>query len=1327
MTMKLKTNSCKPQSAVALVITLLMLAVITFLAIAFLAMTSRDKSAVTASLDYGIAKSMSDSALARAQAEIVSRMMASNDILSYDYMASHAFLNSGGYTAEAFYDPYNVNYDTLITNGGSQNANWVSNIANLFYDPRPPVFIQTNPNPSLAYDFRFYVDLNRNGRFETNGIINTIDPTDTVIGISNTLVNGEPEWIGVLKYPETNHSIFNPFIGRYAYMVLPIGKTLDFNYIYNHSKFSSGGGGNDPNMKADGFIRDQGVGPWELNLAALINDLGPMFQTNQLAGYGTFGGNGYFGNPYSYQPNLNVPPVAPMGAVNFDATQILGYRYGYQQTFPPTLAVSLMNPAYSLVSNIDEYGIYPLTSPNTFGQLDYVGYPALDMTKYPWPNTYSSNMFYDIQDLFDASKVGSNFATNLFMAGTNIDTINRYTFQRLLGSIGMGSEPEYAVYVYSNLSITGSTLIPTGVPPPSVLRTKVNLNYDNTAQILTGPYTSYGAYNPMPTNLVAWTPLGFFTNAAESLLRSQIFVFTNYVTNSLGQTYVPIGTASNYIYTNFDLTNIPVYVATNPGIVYSEQVHRMLQLAANIYASVYPSNLSGVPQPPVFRPQFKIIKDPTGTSNALVLITNFVQVTGTTAYNQISKGFFDFTNLNAATVADPNFWGVPWVVGAVKGIPEFDQFSYQDQIYCARQLQFVRYPNPTNAALGDTARPPHYTNQYMMFSISNIYGMDAWNPYNTPFVGSSGSGVYAGAYFDTVITLTNNALPPYNWGTNIKVTNVVYALTNQVASAANPWQGWYNPVSGSAQTSMFKTLLPTTFVALPPGYVSEFSTPKQFVPFTNGVAFLPVDTNQTIYPTHYWSVSVTNHAYYILFDGTPGAGNVLDFVNLGPFGGVFPLTQDLVDPAFGNQFSKFPYSTSMWTVTPATDGGSSQISLGVLSEISNAFNLSGGITFEQSLLGKSGGYPAKTVTFQPPSFPPNAFNGQATTAFPYANYVNSNIWMACDPLVHYTVGDLFSPSTTTPSSSNMDLQQIQLSTPMKLSIGHVTTRYSPWGFTSGSVPQGNMLFMDPLISSANAWQFPSNQLATVGLLGRVHRGTPWQTIYLKADNPKAEANPFADWVTQWVNSPWTYPTNDWSLIDLFTAVPNDNAARGLLSVNQTNGAAWAAVFSGVIAWTNYNGGIAISPINDGVYNFYSNAVDSVIGINATRSTNRDGLFHHVGDILQSSALTTQSPFVTAFTSATSLPPTDEMVERIPQQTLGLLKVGLPQFVIYAWGQSLRPKNLYSGSAANLVDICTNYEITGEYLTRTVCHLVTPDGTPNAPRIVVDSFNIEPNP
>jgi hypothetical protein len=271
----------------------------------------------------------------------------------------------------------------------------------------------------------------------------------------------------------------------------------------------------------------------------------------------------------------------------------------------------------------------------------------------------------------------------------------------------------------------------------------------------------------------------------------------------------------------------------------------------------------------------------------------------------------------------------------------------------------------------------------------------------------------------------------------------------------------------------------------------------------------------------------------------------------------------------------------------------------------------------------------------------------------------------------------------------------------------------------------NMLFIDPLVTNANAWQFPTNKFPGIGWLGRVHRGTPWQTIYLKSDNPVGSAiepNPNVDWATKWVNSQFTYPTNDWLLLDLFTAVPNDNAARGLLSVNQTNDAAWAAVFAGVIVMTNNTGGIPLNPTND-VYNLVEAAPN---GINVTRATNVnlsglvDGLFHHVGDVLQASALTVNSPYVASFRASGGIP-TDEMVERIPQQTLSLLKLGMPQFVIYSWGQSLKPKNLYSGSGS-LNNICTNYEITGEFLSRTVCHVVS-DPAAAAPRIVVDNYNV----
>ena len=157
------------ERGIALVITLLMLSAITFLAVAFLAMSRRDRAAVTSTMDVDSARNMSDAAMNRAQAEIVAQMEARGDALSYDYMVSRNYINPFGFTNKNT-NIVNVNYDYYGPNSNafnmSQNpAAWAQNIANLYYDPRPPVFIVTNsafPNNS---DFRFWVDINRNGRF----------------------------------------------------------------------------------------------------------------------------------------------------------------------------------------------------------------------------------------------------------------------------------------------------------------------------------------------------------------------------------------------------------------------------------------------------------------------------------------------------------------------------------------------------------------------------------------------------------------------------------------------------------------------------------------------------------------------------------------------------------------------------------------------------------------------------------------------------------------------------------------------------------------------------------------------------------------------------------------------------------------------------------------------------------------------------------------------------------------------------------------------------------------------------------------------------------
>ncbi len=357
---------------------------------------------------------------------------------------------------------------------------------------------------------------------------------------------------------------------------------------------------------------------------------------------------------------------------------------------------------------------------------------------------------------------------------------------------------------------------------------------------------------------------------------------------------------------------------------------------------------------------------------------------------------------------------------------------------------------------------------------------------------------------------------------------------------------------------------------------------------------------------------------------------------------------------------------------------------------------------------------------------------------PSVMIVAKSTWEANDPLVHYTVEDVTPPTFVNSITKYNPTTQATL--PLTDTLGALSLRYEPWPGTGGAVGP-NVLYKDPQITRSDDWQFPTNKLPNVGWIGRVHRGTPWQTIYLKAD-PDPVNNP-AKWATKWVSDPLavTYPTNDWQLLDLFTTAPNDNALRGALSVNQTNSAAWHALLDGVIVWSNNSAlkttvGFPINPtapFSDLVSN-YPNAVaymmdgppdqnNLAVGLNGARTNQPNGVFHRTGDILQAQALTVLSPYLDVSKEL----PRDEIVERIPQQIGSLLKVGQPQFVIYAWGQTLRPKDLYNAPNASLFKLCTNYSITGEFLTRTVCHLdmTKSDRGGQNPKIQIDSFNILP--
>ena len=341
-------------------------------------------------------------------------------------------------------------------------------------------------------------------------------------------------------------------------------------------------------------------------------------------------------------------------------------------------------------------------------------------------------------------------------------------------------------------------------------------------------------------------------------------------------------------------------------------------------------------------------------------------------------------------------------------------------------------------------------------------------------------------------------------------------------------------------------------------------------------------------------------------------------------------------------------------------------------------------------------------------------------------------WQANDPLVHYTVGDLTDPYLTNPNSTNNYAIIRPAFNPLPASnLKLLNERYQPWGGNPQKQAAGlafSMAAKDPGVTSSDAWSFPTNKFPSIGWLGKVHRGTPWQTIYLKShiDPATDKALTAREWLF-WAGSLGTHPTNDWKLLDLFTVAPNANAARGLLSVNQTNLAAWSAALASVHVRSNSvpsPGSIGGRGFTDRFIEPSSPQMRTIVnGLNVTRSHFPNGLFEPMGNILATPELTVRSPFLNLSSQAQlQRGLTDDVVEQIPQQVLSLLKADEPRIVVYAFGQSLKPAERSIVTSGLFYNICTNYQITGEVVAKAVLRV---EDAPLRPRVVVESYNILP--
>ena len=1272
----------RAQQGVALVITLILLSVITFMAVTFLVVSRRESEQVNTLSQQNNAKFAATIAFDAAQSQAVAQMLAQGNGYNFNMFVSTNFISTNFATGVGSIT--NVAY-TYGSGALLNQADFLRMMTNLLILPRPPVYITTNKNQTTP-DFRFYLDLNRNGYYDPNNTVMVLFD-DAGNPVTNIFM-GDPEWVGILDHPDLVHSSSNFFIGRYAYIALPIGNSLDFNFMHNQVKRNG--------VASDGYLRNQGVGSYEINMAGFLNGLQPSNWTYNFYEWGNMGAQS---SQFAFD----------------DAASILQYRYNSTYNNLRPLA-TLYPPAANLAANgyIDYYSTGPLMTnlsslanpPNNLALVDNT----------VWSGADNPNQLFTTQDLFNS--VPGAFSNRLYAIGLKTNTIDRYTYYQMLSQASVASAPEPYPYPYIS---------------------KLNLNYVNVGGV-------------SATNFIPWTnALQFFTNAAVRLLRSR-----------------PEYTAANLC------SNGTVYIPIYPTNFYTPSVHRMLQLAANIYdASTNKTRTApfDFDYPSVFRPTFG--KTGVGT-NSIIYINGYTNVEGVAPSDPIFAEPVDLRRagdvLRFPTGSGPilaNVYGIPYVIGAKQGFPNFNSFTVVPVVQVNRLIELVK------PALNASLKAPGWqTNISYQIGISNMFGASCWNSYMTNY--GRGVSIYATNEMTMTLWLTNDLNQTVLFTTNF--TNGYSTLGTPIpagtwaGSPANP----NNSQSSLAQSFKLPIFAGTNWITNM--YVTRSGPGLTNIGPANGVY---QSTPKNFYPR--WSLIMTNRLRVIMQD--PTTGRLIDYVQLGGVGEMNGLDSfedingDLQNLSFTPSVAPGFYAGpngkySLWTTNAIN--GTNNTPRGIWNQlwISQSVNsvptsmwlglTAGQVSAEVSSFLKFLGPGATTLAYQAP-FPA------------FAKYTNNFTWSANDPLVHYVASDLNDLTTYTLannllSSTNVSVAPIGVTnvalspTNLLLGLRQINNfRYLPWNSVAAStrlsLASGNLAFKDPLVFQSDSWQFPTNRFPNIGWLGRVHRGTPWQTLYLKSapvnelsSNYVSVVNyPNGSGVTNvYTNHPsWQYwsgdsvcwpgsttngdaaimePTNDWKILDLFTTAPNENASRGQLSVNQSGSAAWAAILDGVITVTNTSSTnlapLVIDPIVNS--NAFMNIFTNIIN---TRTNYGGNVFTSVGDVLSTPQLTVASPFLNTANPAML---NDAAYERIPQQILSLLRIGTPRYVIYAYGQSLKPADRsIVTSSGPYFGMCTNYQITGEVVTRTVVRFepTTPGVTgflPAGPmRPVVESFTVLP--
>jgi hypothetical protein len=737
----------------------------------------------------------------------------------------------------------------------------------------------------------------------------------------------------------------------------------------------------------------------------------------------------------------------------------------------------------------------------------------------------------------------------------------------------------------------------------------------------------------------AESPIGFFTNVASHLLADA----------------------------NVDFAHIQVY----PTNQYTPSVQRLLQVTANLYDATTTNFY-----PTIFRPYFS----GDGTN---IFISGYEQV--------------DSTNLSALTTPVTlnsavglvsngtrlNIHGIPWILGAKKGLPNFNEIALQNIFQISRKLQVVR-------------QSPYFfsykANQMLIVSVSNIFAIETWNSYRTNYPG----GIYIQADGNLTITLTND------YGA---VVSNNFALNGTISLTGNQWKG--RGVSSTPNSQSFQIPLFTNLLFMPDSIYVQHQ--PGFVPFVGNSSF---ETNAGFANPH-WGLSSRVQIRCAIFDAGPPS-RLIDYVQLDGPSAFLDVNAEIQTPdnvigiggLWSTNVGNYFFGPTPMGIMNQVEIATGNISSSDADWYNNMINAPFGINRAAAM----------TAFYNFIYHYSSGTNMTMICPFTPTRKISQTLsWQVNDPLVHYLASDLRDSISQT-----VFLVPLIGSFSVVPNIGKLNRRYAPWGgypFGDSDLDPSafDLSLKDPLIRSSDDWNFPTGQSLSFDWLGRVHRGTPWQTIYLKSQ----VADP-GDWET-WTGASdlqqagLTHPTNDWHTASRWATWLNTNQLASLFSINNPSSSAWQALLDGQIAVTNVSSeedAVVITPVI-----ITSNSPQALIiadAVQSIRANRPSQLFSDVAGVLMTPELTIDSPWLNRDWFQVQNAINDEAYEKIISQLLPLLRADSIGAVTVNQEQVLGSFTGYDNHAymvefsTNLVDwisITTNSPVNGVF---TFTNSITPD-------------------